>query len=493
MAVLSSMNFMEDEEMKCKMLRRGGLFLGTTLIFMCIIPVLSWAQTGQVLQEGTGAVVVGAEGVDAILNGAVSGDGLPLKTAIQSAMDTNPEFLSQKFAYSASHDMYLRSFGALLPKLDLLANAGYITRRNDTTIAMYSNEEGDAWANEEKLVLSQLLFDGGLTSSKVEADKLYSQSKKEELFNTAEDVGLKSTQYFMEVIRNRALVDLCKLNIAEHEKLVDLTRIRLNNGGGTQVDVTQAEASLDEARSRLIQATQGLEDAEAGYSKFFGVKPGKLAMPDRPIQAIPQNQENAITLALDNNRALKAARLAILQQEKKVDSAKGNYMPELKAKVLAGRSDNTGGYTQSYHDLSGMLELNFNLYNGGSDAAAIRVAKNEKLKAEQEAYDVERTVAEDVKTAYSFFKVTGNLLPVLRDLANENAMVVASYTDQFRMGKRTLLDLVSAQKSLFSSQQVYLNGMTAHTFSYYRIFMPISSLMSTLGVDLKIAKLGKEK
>jgi adhesin transport system outer membrane protein len=140
-----------------------------------------------------------------------------------------------------------------------------------------------------------------------------------------------------------------------------------------------------------------------------------------------------------------------------------------------------------------MLEMNFNLYRGGSDAASIRKSKNEKLRAEQDALDIERQVEEDVRTAYSFYKATGKLLPVLRNLTNENAQVVSSYTDQFRMGQRTLVDLVSAQKSLFSSQQVFLNGMTAHSFSYYRLCMPVSQLMSALGVDLKVKDLGEAK
>jgi adhesin transport system outer membrane protein len=52
------------------------------------------------------------------------------------------------------------------------------------------------------------------------------------------------------------------------------------------------------------------------------------------------------------------------------------------------------------------------------------------------------------------------------------------------MGRRSLLDLVSAQKALFSSQQVYLNGQMAHTFSYYRLLAPLADLTKALGVTL---------
>jgi adhesin transport system outer membrane protein len=457
-----------------------------------IVPQVSSAQTLEGVGGRVGMEPLGASGVESVLEGA-SGGGESLTSALQGAMDANPKFLSQKHAYAVSHEAYLQSYGALLPQLDFIARGGYGLRRNDTTVAMSSDGQGEEFSNEERLVLSQLIFDGGLTSSKVEADKLLSASNREEMFNTAESVGLSATQYFMEVIRTRGVVELCRRNIAEHEKLLELTRIRLDSGGGTQADVTQAEAALDEARSRLIQAGQALDDAEAGYIRFFGTKPGALGMPEKVQLPVLQSEDVAVALARDGNRALKAARLAVDQKGREAEASKGLHMPKLHAKLSAGRSDNTGGYTESYYDASAMLELSFNIYSGGSDSAAIRKAGSDKLKAEQDALEVQREVEEDMRTAYSFHEATGKLLPVLRSLADENAQVVSSYTDQFRMGQRSLVDLVSAQKSLFSSQQVYLNGITAHTFSYYRLCVPASQLMDTLGIDLKVKGLEKER
>ena len=475
----------------CKLWYHGLLWASATF-FVFFASGLSFGQLLDIRERGPATGPFGAAGVESVLAG-VSGGAVTLKAAIQDAMDANPKFLGQKHAYEMSHEAYLQSYGALLPQLDFMARGGYGVRRNDTTVAMYSDGQGEGLANEQRLVLSQLIFDGGLTSSKVTADKMYSESKREEMYNTAEDVGLSATQYFLDVIRTRGVVELCGRNITEHEKLLELTRVRLGNGGGTQADVTQAEAALDEAKSRLIQARQALADAEAGYARSFGSKPAALGMPERPLLPILQSEEVALELAFDGNRALKAARLAVEQKENEVESAQGFMMPKLAAKLSAGRSDNAGGYEATYHDASAMLELSFNLYSGGADSARIRKAKSDKLKVEQDAQQTRREVEEDMRTAYNFYRATGKLLPVLRSLADENAQVVSSYTDQFRMGHRSLVDLVSAQKNLFSSQQVYLNGMTAHTFSYYRLCAPASQLMSTLGVDLKVEDLDSEQ
>ncbi len=463
------------------------LFMLMIVSMICGLPTMLQAKEAMGDIAGSPPVVVsGAADVESMLSRAASHNGVSLQNAIQAAIEANPTFLGRKHAYSASHEAYLKSFGALLPHVNFTAKGGYVGIRNDTTIALYDDHQGEEWVDDMRVVLSQLVFDGGLTSAKAEADQYLSQSRKEELFNTAEDVGLTATQCFMEVLRNRALIELSEHNIARHADILELTRVRLSSGGGTQVDVDQAGASLEEARSRLVHARQGLADAEAEYLKVFGSAPDQLAMPGRPVQAIPQSVEQGIAQAMDNNRALKAARLAILQNESEVESAKGRLMPKLQAELSGSTSENTGGYEQSYHDVSAMLQLSFNIFNGGSDQAAIREAKSEASKAVQDAEEVRREVEEDVRTAYNFYEATGKLIPILRDLTNKNADTVVSYADQFRMGKRTLLDLVSAQKSLFSSQQVYLNAMAAHTFSYYRICMPISTLMSTLGVDVNV-------
>lgn len=122
--------------MKCK--RRGYHGFLLVLFFVALIPALSWAQLLQIEERGPGSEPLDAAGVESVLHG-VSHGGDSLKAAIQSAMDANPKFLSEKHAYAVSRDAYRESYGALLPQLDFVARGGYGMRRNDTTINMYSD------------------------------------------------------------------------------------------------------------------------------------------------------------------------------------------------------------------------------------------------------------------------------------------------------------------------------------------------------------------
>ena len=463
------------------------MFQKKSALLLCIAAIffhaMCYAQQN-VDNVGMERPVLESSGVVKILEEAGPPSGIGLSSAFQSALKDNPDFLFTQFDLASSEAGWRAAYGNLMPSLDLSARAGAIRTRNDTTISRYSEEYGDALTNAQRLVLSQLIFDGGVTSSTVEAKKYYSESKLHEHLKNSEQVALMASQSFIEVIRNRGLVELSERNIAEHEHIAKLTRVRFTSGGGSRADVSQAEASLEEARSRLVQARQGLADAEAIYATVFGVAPGPLAMPERLTQAVPIGMPEAVAQAESNDNALKAAELGLKQKGQEVEAAQGVFMPRVHLELAAGRSENTGGYTQSYNDLSAMLGMDLNLFNGGTDQENLRQARHEESKARQDVERVRREVVEDVETAYNFYKATWELIPILKESVNKNAEVVAGYADQFRMGRRSLLDLVSAQKALFNSQQVYLNGQTAHTFSYYRLLAPLSALTKALGITL---------
>ena len=62
--------------------------------------------------------------------------------------------------------------------------------------------------------------------------------------------------------------------------------------------------------------------------------------------------------------------------------------------------------------------------------------------------------------------------------------MLEAYQDQFRLGKRRLLDVLDAQTGLFNSLMGLTNGEMAHLFSHYRMLAAMSRLLGTLGVEV---------
>jgi len=127
--------------------------------------------------------------------------------------------------------------------------------------------------------------------------------------------------------------------------------------------------------------------------------------------------------------------------------------------------------------------LNLNIFNGGATRAAVSKARSLLRQAQFKREESRRAIEEDVRTAYNFMRATADLLPVLANNVDQNRKTLSSYMDQFRMGSRTLLDLLDAETSLFNAEQTLLNGKLAHTYSYYRTSLPLSTLLSTLQLE----------
>jgi adhesin transport system outer membrane protein len=470
-------------------MKRGGKSMKGK-IFVLFVFVLS--LTCLLATAAFGQSEVRQYDVDSVLRNVTGGGaGTTLSTALQEAFTTNPTFLASKAEYSAARARYRKSFGALLPALNFSASASLRHVRNDGTISRFSGGSNEVVADEQKISLSQLIWDGGATMGNVAADELHADSKLKEAYNKAAEVALDATQYYLEVVRARGILELSRRNVDNHKQVLEMVSIRQRSGAGTKADVYQAEAGLAEAMSKQIHAEQSVRDAEANFANTFGALPGVLQLPGKEPSILPATIESGIGTALENNDALKAADLGIQQREKKLDSARGALLPSVSLRSSLGRSDNTSGFDESYHDASIGMYVNFTIFDGGSNRAAIAEARSLLRQAQFKREETRRAIEQDVRTAYNFMRATADLLPVLADNVDQNAKTLSSYLDQFRMGSRTLLDLLDAEKSLFVAEQALLNGKLAHTYSFYRTCLPLSTLLEVLQLE-EVAKVEEE-
>ncbi len=458
----------------------------------CVLSVIVLGLTCLLATAAFGQSEVRQYDVDSVLKGVTGGgQGATLPAALQEAFKTNPTFLASKAEYSAARAAYRKSFGELLPSLSLTASTSFKHVRNDGTINRFSGGSNDIVTDEQKLSLSQLVWDGGATTGRVDADELHADSKLKEAYNKAAEVALDATQYYLDVIRARGILELSRRNVGNHEQVLEMVSMRQRSGAGTKADVYQAEAALAEARSKHIHAEQAVRDTEANFANVFGALPGVLQLPGKESAILPATIESGIDMALENNDAIKAADLGIQQREKKLASARGALLPSISLRGSLGRADNTSGFDESYHDASLGMYLNFTIFDGGSNRATIAEARSLLRQAQFKREETRRAIEEDVRTAYNFMRATADLLPVLADNVDQNAKTLSSYFDQFRMGSRTLLDLLDAEKSLFAAEQTLLNGKLAHVYSFYRTCLPLSTLLTVLQLE-EVAKVEEE-
>lgn len=412
------------------------------------------------------------------LPASVSADTLPtLQQIIEKTVTSNPEVQARYHNFTAAEQETLVTRGRLLPQLDLTSSY-----RDQEKMVPDPGSTGIP-ENRTALVLRQLLFDGFITSNEMNRLSHASRVRFYELQSTMQKVALEATRAYLDIQRYRQLSDYAKDNYVTHKQFYDRIEERVLAGVGRRVDLEQASGRLALAEANLLTELTNLHDATANYQRLVGeLPPDTLPEIDIAALGVSPSAVEALDLAYKQNPDLLAAIENIVATENEVKSKRGSYMPRLDlqaTKVLDTSSDGRNS-AQAADVLE--LTLNFNLFNGLSDRAAIDQAAQKLISThdlrDKACIDTRQTVA----IAYNDIERLREQL-VYRDqhqLSIEKAR--EAYRRQFDIGQRTLLDLLDTENEYFQARRAYTNTEYDMKGAFARTYAGQGELLNKLGV-----------
>lgn len=100
----------------------------------------------------------------------------------------------------------------------------------------------------------------------------------------------------------------------------------------------------------------------------MGQEPVSLEFPRADQNAIPPTLENALNMAQENHPVIKVAQADVDAARFQYKQSKAPNYPTLSFEAAQSWRNDAGGIEGSSDELSAMLRLRYNLYNGGSDS-----------------------------------------------------------------------------------------------------------------------------
>ena len=235
------------------------------------------------------------------------------------------------------------------------------------------------------------------------------------------------------------------------ERQLQAAQSRYEAGSGTRTQVAQAQASLASAQADIQQARGNLAISEAGYRQVFGSDPQGLIFPPLPAK-MPRTLVEALTVALDDNPSIKAAKVAIEEAEAQKKVTQAELQPSYRVGLGAERTQNVldGGGTT---DFSTSFSLSMPLY-GNRQISNSKIRRDEiaiyrlheALNAEQMAVEQEVIRAWN---QYQTAQAVGNARAMQIQAAE---LSLRGAEAELRAGTSTDVDVVSARQSLTSAQ-----------------------------------------
>ncbi|MBE1275618.1 TolC family outer membrane protein [Enterovibrio baiacu] len=403
-----------------------------------------------------------------------------VEQAVATTIATDPELKSAFNDFMSSREDIESAQGGYLPAVDLSAGFGYEYVNNSTTEA-----SGDKSFNRKDATLSltQLIWDG-TTSNNIERSEFEAEAQRFQLLSDAQDKTLRVTEVYVAVLQAAQLLSLSEANVEVHEKILADIKRRAESGIGSTADLSQVEARVARAFTNMLAARSNLEDAETEFYRVVGAEPVNTVDPEVDELSLPTTRDAALERAIELNPVIKLATYDIDAARAQYRLNKGNFYPTLSFEASQNWSDDAGGVEEQVDEFSAMLRLRVNLYNGGADTADVRRSAYQLNKSKDIFDNAYRLLEESTRLSWSAYQLTEQQKIYLAEHVDAASETVIAYEKQFRIGRRTLLDLLNTENELFEARRSYLDAHYANITAKYRVLNSTGSLLDALRVDV---------
>jgi adhesin transport system outer membrane protein len=402
-----------------------------------------------------------------------------LRQSIAESIDDNPVVQRALKSFEAVTEEVREAQAGYYPTIDATLGYGYEWTKTSGS----SDEELNR--REVRLNVNQMIFDGGATGSEVERQEARMRSAIANLWDVSEDYVLEAGRAYLELLRREQLLNSANETLLNHVKIYEQIKRRSESGMGSLSSIQQAEGRLALAEVNALAAENNMRDAKANYERIFGLAPQEqLDAVDAMIAPLPATLEAAQALSATDHPVMSVAQADIEAAVAQREAAESRMYPRLDLEIERRWDDNLDGQPGPNEDLTAMLRLRYNLYNGGEDSARIRRSEHQLGEAQAIQRDAMRQVRQSLELSWNAYEILGRQMEFLSEHLSASQQTRDAYQKQFDIGQRTLLDLLDTENEVFSARNQLVEAQIDHQIAQMRVLNATGGLLSALNIPL---------
>ena len=417
---------------------------------------------------------------------------LTLQESVAEVMNTNPIVAERLKNYRATQQDLSIAESEYYPSVDFRASLGYNNAGEfkDSSDRDWNHKVTDEQYNnyETSLILTQNLFDGFSTTNKVDYQEARILAAAYNYIEKSNDLAFKMTSAYLTVVRSYELLQTARENVQINDEIFRKVKDLFDSGLTTDSEVKKIESSLSLARSNLTVQRNNSRDAEYSFRRVLGRMPNvaNMSKPELNI-SMPDSLQRAALYAINHNPSLLVSRYNIKGAQALHKQTQKDFYPKLDLELAQNYNDadDRNSFNQPDDRFSARLVLSYNLFRGGADNAA---AQREISKINQEIdikRDLKRQVIEGLDLSWNAYEMIAMQLKDLKDYSRFSEKTLELYKEEYDLGRRSLLDLLSAQNDVINSRSQIIIAEYDHLLAKYRILDAMGLLPMAIIGDTK--------
>lgn len=385
----------------------------------------------------------------------LSAHALDFMQALELAEKSDPEILAAEFEYQSILETRAQSQSTLLPTIELSVFASSSDQER-TNAAV--NGEFEVDRDGYSLSLTQSIYKHGLYKQLEQTDINIALSTAE-INAQRQTLILRVAEAYYAVLAAQDNLRFAKAEKKAIAQQLEQTQKRFDVGLIAITDVKESQAQYDVSLAQEIDAQNQLAISLETLRSLIGVMPNDLAkLSGRMALYIPEpeNIDEWVTTAKQNNLTLKAAQHAYQLAKKQIDIDTAEHYPSLGLTVTHEDVSSTGGVSPAdTKDTTVALSLTVPIYSGGLTSAK----KRESIfKAEQARAEMDKAHRQTVKDArQGYLGLTTSIAQVKafkQSLISTQAAHEATQAG-FDVGTRTAVDVLASLREQYRAERDY--------------------------------------
>lgn len=418
--------------------------------------------------------------------GPVTASAMTLEEALAATYVGNPQLQAARSSLRATDEQVPQALSGWRPTVTISGSYG----RQKYEQNIYTNLARNTGTDPQNLTftISQPLFRGFRTEHATEAAENTVKAARGSLTATEQSVLLAAAQAYMNVLRDKSVLDLNVNNEQVLKRQLDATRDRFAVGEITRTDVSQAEARHAGAVASRIAAEGDLQSTRATFEQVIGVPPENLEWPD-PVKSLPKTLEDSLQLAETQQPSLVAAEYSAKAAVESVSEVRGELLPTVSLEASSTQNWN-GSFHDYYTNVQAIVaKVTVPLYQSGSVYSRLRAAKSTAGQRRLEVDQAHQEVRAQAVQAWEALQSARAQIKSLSSQVESNRVALEGVQREAQVGARTVLDVLDAEQEYLDAQVNLVAARRNERVASFQLMSATGLLTAdTLGLPVDVYK-----
>ena len=405
------------------------------------------------------------------------------KTLTSTYLD-NKELNSQREKTKAVDETLIQSYSIFKPSISGSYAQNDILNEGQRAPDGSSLNDSNFQTEKKSIKIEQKILQGIPKSLAAKTDV---NIARQELKAVEQNVLLKAVDAYASILAAEKKLKITEDNLNLSDKQVELDKSRYERGAIKLSDLAQSESSLAGAQAKFIRAQNDLLVNEQNFINIVGYKPDELNKINNLNLKLPQNIDEALKLASENNPDLLIAELKLKKSDYLLKDALEVFAPKASVSFEVSENSDVSSTINERDQSQFEAKVEIPIYSGGKNYSFYNEKRALKTSSELDFQDAKNTTKKNATNIWSEYQLKKSELALANSQVKAAEIAYEGIVQEYESGARDTLDVLSSRSLLLEASLNLADVEKEEILSRFKLLQVTGNLTASyLGLEAKI-------